>query len=126
MNYKPLIVGMLVLAGLVVGCGIKQSRIEAFVNNEKSNLPKMLFSGLEATDVQAGDSELIYVCRPKGIPEDVVKQKQNQAKDDLASYVKRNKTQLSSLIEYKIKLTIQVQGNGGDELFRVTVLPWEL
>lgn len=112
---------------LVVGCGkVKQSRIESFVNAERANLPKMLFVGLEAIDVQAAESELIYVCRPKGVPEDRVAQMKGDVEDGVKAYVRRKSDQLKSLIDYEIKLTIAVNDGGGKELYRVSVNPWEL
>jgi len=109
------------------GCGyVKQSYLDSFVSSEKQNLPKMLFSSLKAVDVESGPGELIYVCENKRLNDEQTKQAHRKTQMALQDYVKKNKDKLEDLISNKIKLTIAIQGKNGDELYRITVNPWEL
>jgi len=69
---------------------------------------------------------LIYICRAKGLDDELAKQGQRKTQMRLQDYVSTNKEQLKDLSVNKIKLTIVMRGNDDSELYRLTVNPWEL
>ena len=111
-----------------IGCGsVKQSYLDSFVNSERASLPKRLFANLNAIDVQAGELELIYICRLKDTNDKVAKEGQRRTQMALQDYVKRNQEGLQDLIDNQIKLTIALLSQKDEtELFRLTVNPWEI
>ena len=113
---------------LMAGCGmVKQSYLDSFVESEKGNLPKRLFSNLEAIEVGSGETELIYTCIAKNVSDEDAKNAQRQTQKAVQDYVRRNNEKLKDLIDNKIKLTIALMGQDTTtELYRITVNPWEI
>ena len=111
-----------------VGCGtITQSYLDSFVAKEKLNTPKRLFGNMEAIDVESGPGELIYICNAKGIQDDVAKDGFRKTQMALQDHVRNNPDKIKDLIDNEIKLTLVIQSKENeDELFRVSVNPWEI
>lgn len=112
---------------LVAGCGFgKQAQIESYVDSEKQQLPKIFFADVKVVDMEVGDSEIIYVCANNGLSAAAATAAKDQMLNKASDYVKANKDALKRLIDAQIKMTFVVKRESGEELFRVSVNPWEL
>ena len=124
-RFNSCFVGITIL--LIGGCGFgKQAQLDTYVASEKQNLPKVLFADVEVVDMAAGDSELIYFCDAGEMNAAAAVAAKDQLLKKADRYVKENKQGLSRLIDAKIKMTFVARNNGGKELFRFSVNPWEL
>ncbi len=117
---------VLVLLVLVTGCGYgKQAQLEKYAASEKKQLPKVLFADVNMVDIEPAPSEIIYYCDSRGMNTSQLEAEKSRLLKKAGNYVNRNKNALKRMIDNKIKMTFVVQQASGQELFRVSINPWE-
>lgn len=117
---------ILVLILVVAGCGYgKQAQIDSYAASEKKQMPKVMFADVNMVDIESAPSEVIYYCDSRGMNTSQLDRERDRLLKKAGTYVNRNKVALKRMIDNRIKMTFVVKEATGEELFRVSINPWE-
>ncbi|MEC9093444.1 MAG: hypothetical protein VX438_12100 [Planctomycetota bacterium] len=103
-----------------------QSQLEKYAEQQREDkkIPRKITNTLTLIDIQTGDKELIQIFTIKG-PKGKIHKKIENLESDILTELKKNKSQIKQLSDYKIMMTFKYLHDPSNEVLHVfQVKPW--